>query len=455
MTNAAQAGVNQPGTQTSAKPAEMEDHASPPVDDDAGGPPPADNNEPAAPAKKPGEEDDGEARHEARKPPSDSMRDKIAARFEKTRGIEKPEGDDAADEGSENSAAPGEQPKPSETKTAAGETQDDDADQPERLTLKVFGKDHSKTIDEIAVLADMTPEEVRENPDRAVKFAQRELATTERLNEAKRIHREAASRLNAGDADTRGAPRAPDKERPAAGDDKNPDQPKQPAGDQTGKVNFKQLAEVLQIEDPEVAGQKLQEAFEQIANTAKEAARETVSEEDRNRLVVRDRGDSVSAMREFTNSHPEVAKNPHAYSVVAAGLIDEYRTDLVKALVAEGTDQDEAESIVSQASRDQITTAHQQRRIAGDPHVRRISKDMMESAYGRVAKSLGIKIDSKPSSESLTETRQARKEKLAPQPQRASVPKGTPEQAAKPPTKSQIVAEMAAARGQRGRSASR
>lgn len=448
-------GQDQPGARSAAKPGTDEvEFSTPPVDDDAGGtPPPADS----APADPPPRDNDDDTRHtEPQKPPSDRSRDDIADRFSKKRNdppVSTPaDGDDDDDSGNT-----GEPPPADKAGADIGKSAKDGEAQPaDTLELKVFGKTQSKSIDEIAVLADMEPEEVRKDPERAIRYAQRELATTERLNEAKRIHREAGARTSPGDQDTRSGARAPDPDRDETDDvhgDHNRREP--PADDRSKKVDFRQLVEALQLEDPEVAGEHLEKAFQQFAEDSRAAVTETVTHADLQKKADEDRRSSVEAMNEFAGEHPELGKNRYAHQLIGAGLIDEYREDLVKVMMSEGRDQDEAEQIANEASNDRVAEIHRELRVSGHPDVRKVDKGMFEKAYARATRETGIKPEPKPTSETLTDTRRARKEGLNPQPRRASTPKPGDEPTPRPASRSSIVAEMAAGRGQKGPSANR
>lgn len=448
-------GENQSGQKSSEKP--TDEPALPPIaDDEVHAPADATDEAPPAP------QDDDERqqqRPEPRKPPSDELRDKISARFSQGRTHKPGSQDDNADE---------EAPAPGASQDSDSEPPADDGAKPpikgegdqqqaERLTLKVFGKDHVKTVDEIAVLADMTLEEVRQNPERAVRFAQREMATAARLEEAKRIHREVTARQVSGDQDARPDRRAPDPERTEDGTGDRSGQQDRPSPTK-GKVDFKKLAETLQIDDPEVAAAQLAEAFEQVAQTAsasaKEAAAETVEQREVRRKATADFEQAGQSVKAFIDEHPDLAKNQYAGKIIAAGLHDEYREDLVRAMIAEGDDPDEAEQVVRQAPDAMVAEAHRKRRVSGDPNVRRIDKGMIEKAYERVSSVLGVKSNSS-NNQDLSQQRIARKENLTPQPRRASVPPATNQPAPKPQTRSQAVAELAAARGQKGPSSPR
>lgn len=438
---------NQPGPKSAERPAVIDEPISPPVNDDDPSNIQPEGDPPADPAR--GEEDDDETkrrRQEPQKPPSDQARDQIAARFAQSKTHDAGEGEDGDEQ-------------PGADDDSGGQQQQDGGEQSQqqptdRLTLKVFGKDVEKSIDEIAVLADMTPDEVRENPERAARFAQKELASTARLEESRRILRETTNSRAPTDEQHGADRRAPNQGRSEAEPGAGSDQQEQPSPTK-GKVDFKALVETLQIEDPEKAAEALEAAFSTIAESAKTAASASVSESDFKKKVDADRADSTAAVKQFKEANPDLAKNRYAGTMIASGLADEYREDLVKALVAEGDDQDEAERLVKSAPDHVVAEAHAKRRVAGDPNVRRIDTGMIEKAFGRVSKALGVKISKSSSQQELASQRQERKANLTPQPRRASVPPATNQPAPKVQSRSSAVAELAASRGQKNPSSPR
>lgn len=399
--------------------------ASDRADDDAPAPPAAD----APPAPPP-------------KPPSDAMRDKIASRFSKNRNdlvdgqIETPPADDAGDEG--KSDGEGEKPP------AAAAAQGDAPPAADKFELKVNGKTVTKSIAEIAVLADMTEEEVRAKPELAQKFARKELATSANLDEAKRIRREAhsATRTDEGDAPPAARPAPSQERKPAVQDDGQSETNGDPS-----HVDFKKLAETLQVDDPETAAQALEDAFNRIGE---KVTKNTISKTEHDNRINTDRNSISTALTDFVGEHPEVA-NKYVASAMATSLIDEYRVDLTAAMIAEGraADEEEAAEILAQVTPDQIAEAHQHRRMNGDRNVRRISRDFIASAYDRVQKDLGLTKTEPKTGQNLTEQRRERKVNLAPQPPRASTPPASPQAPQAPTSRRSVVSDIRAMRGQK------
>lgn len=386
--------------------------------------------------------DDGDGRDDTPQgPPADAKRDAIFDRFAK-RAKAEADGEDGEDDGSAAEGGSNQRAEPGEG--------DDDGDEggpqggaPAPMTLVVNGKTLTKTMEEVARLADLSVEEVQEDPTRAIRYAQRELATTERLEDARRVSRDAT-------------PASPGKGRTAATapnqGDGNADGQDADEGDgedrDTTDLDYAALAEAIQIDDPKVAGKKLREAIELAAE--KKAAG-VVTQTQTDQLVRADRNDIKKAMDDFAEAHPELKANKYVSSAVREALFDEYREDLVEAMVAEGVEQSKAREYVNHPGipLSEIANAHQQRRLRGDPHVRKINLGFIEAAYGRVAEAIGSK-QNDGTNKGLAETRRERKANLSPQPRRASVPPTTrTQQADKPLTRSSVVAEMKQSRGQR------
>lgn len=436
-------GADQTGQNSAAKPAD--EPALPPISEDEGHAAPDDTGQGDQPPPK---SDDEPRRTEAQKPPSDQMRDQIAARFDRTKTHEPGGADDDAGE-SDEPLAPAEGAQGTEP-PAKGEKPDGDQPAADKITLKVFGKDHQKSIDEVAVLADMTPDEVRQFPAQAAKIAQKQMAADHRLEETRRIQREASSRLTSGEQDGRPAPRAPDKERPEAGTDVSDQQ----RGTTDTPVTAKQLIDDIQIGSPEDAAAKLEEF---VNRTVKSVTDQALSEKQRNDAVIADHNNTRSAMKEFVDAHPDLKGKRYVPQAIAAGMVDEYREDLREAMIFDGVPADEASDILDQVSPAEIINAHQKRRIVDrHPKVRQIDRSFIEAAYTRVSGELGAGSQQQQNNQQdLQAQRQQRKENLTPQPRRASVPPAATQPAAKPQTRSAAVAELAVGRGQKGPSSPR
>jgi len=412
----------------------------------------ADSDPPAADAKPP--QDDDTNKSEPKGPPADDVRSKIFSRFDQRREAQAkgetvpldgeptppPEGDGKIDETTPKAPA---KPGPSDS----GDT----GDKPQTLTLKVNGKEITKSIQEIAVLSDLTPEEVLEKPERAIRYAQIEVAKTQNLDEARRIRRETPSRQI--DDAARPARPDPNQDRKPPGTEDASDQ-LDPDRKTTGDVDFTKLVEDIQIADPKEAGQKLKDAFETIAKTQ---ANKAVVDTEASRIARDHSNGIVKSMNEFIDAHPDIKESQERIDAVTSAMTPalyvEYREDLIGALQAEdGISRDEAAALVASVGRDDIAKAHKARRMRGDPNVRQIDKAFFETAYERMTKNLGIKADptkQQTPQQDITQTRDARKRALPHQPQRASQPPATPPAPAKPITRSSVVQDMRRGRGQK------
>lgn len=432
---------------------------TPPVNDDEGSPPPAD-------VKVAGTEDksDPPAKAEAPAPvkpanPFDAKRARISERFGAMRAKENGGGDTdlvnpdkiygnvtagpAVDPPDEGDPPPGDKTETTPKTPASPGSSDSKpaADKPEQMTLVVRGKTVTRTLAEVASLSELSLDEVKADPQRAIRYAQKQMAGDLYLEETRQARRDTPSRTGPDNAGTRPASPAPEQERPATGDDA-PDQPQDRR--RTSDEDLAKLIEDIQIGDPKEIAPKLKAI---LAEAGRESASEVVQQNEGDRLLNNDRTNNVTAIKEFIADHPEVEGKPIISSAMAEALYAEYREDLTKALVAEGMDQDEAADLVAKAEPDHVKNAHQRRRLGGDPNVRKIDKAMMESAYERVKSQFGVTgVAPTPKQPQDLSARQQRKENLPQQPRRASVPPATPNAPPAPQSRRSIVAEMAQSR---------
>lgn len=382
-------------------------------------------------------------------PPSDDVRNRIFKRFSKIRRGEADEGetDDSGDEAKADNDSAG--------KAADAGADDGKGDEApaSAFKLEVDGKTVEKSIDEVAVLADLSADEVRENPQRAIRYAQRELATQERLDRSKKILREQRSRASSEDADDdparNPAPNQGGKDGSKGGASDTPNDDRNTSGD----VDFAQLVEDIQIGDPKDIAPKLQKALTTLAQST---ARTELTAGARDQAVIADKNASAAAMRDFAKEHPEVESKRYMASAIAAGLIDEYRTDLRQAMIADGYTADEADEALAVSTPQIIASSHQKRRLRGDPNVRPIDKAFIESAYQRVSKDFGVNSGNPQNKrQDFQETRQNRKEDLRTQPKRSSMPPAMRGQQSLPPdpvsARKRAVTDMQKSRGQRTR----
>ena len=93
-------------------------------------------------------------------------------------------------------AAKAYEPPPGDTPPAQQDNQPAPERGPKSFKLAVFDEEREVSIDEVAQLADMTVEEVQANSQRAIRYAQKELAATRKPRTPRRssrvLHRIAA-----------------------------------------------------------------------------------------------------------------------------------------------------------------------------------------------------------------------------------------------------------------------
>lgn len=404
---------------------------------------------------------------EPEKPQSDQARDRIFAKFGRKRareaGEDAPEPDDeTADEtrteqrqqrqGQDDQADQGDGAA-DQQRAAADETADDAGADDGTIELAVDGKKLKKSIEEISVLADMSIDEVKANPARAAKYARREIASLNRLEKSKQILRDTTSRDSRNRSQDAGDDPARTEAQSQGGNAGSQDDASDRGADHrnpTGTVDFKKLAEDIQIESPEKVAAALENAFKLVAQST---SREVFNQSQQQDAVSADRATSGKAMKSFIDAHPELKGKQYIAPAIAAGLIDEYRDDLREALIAEGDiDEDEIDAMLTKATTQDIAVAHRARRLARDPNVRAIDKTFIERAYKRVQTEMGG--SQQQQRQDFQQTRQSRKENLRTQPRRSSVPpanQAQQQQGDSTSLRKQAVARMQKDRGQKQR----
>lgn len=432
---------------------------TPPVNDDDGGAPPVvtDNEPVKVSGVEPAKEDKPT---EPKLTPFDQKRAEIGQRFSKVRQAEgtdsdldfskdenvygklagKP-GEEKPDDGAEGDKKPAGDGE----KTPAEVKEPGDA-KPEQIALVVNGKTVMKSIAEVASLSDMSVEEIKADPKRATRYAQKELATQINLEESRKLRRETPSR-SPDEPGTRPASPAPNQERQEAGKDAS-DQPS--PSSKTSNDDMAKLIEDIQIGDPKEVAPRLTALLAKVAETT---ATGVVQQSQGDQAQRAELNSNVQAVKGFLDEHPELEGKPIVASAIKAGLDEEYRTDLRTALINEGETEEDADSLLSKATSDQIRNAHLQRRLNRNPHVRQIDKALMEKVYERVRADFGAPAIVPKPAQALD--RGQRKEALPQQPRRASVPPATPAAAAQPISRKAAVAEMATRTGRKPSSLAR
>lgn len=394
--------------------------------------------------------DNGEQQRQAppepKGPPSDDVRNRIFAKMRNRNAEQDDDGAAGGDEG--DGAAGGADDGATGGDKPAGETGADP--DPNLLSLEVDGKKVSKSLEEIAVLTDLSVDEIKAKPQFATRLAQRELASQDRLERSKKLYREARSRETDDEVDP---PRRPAQNQGENDGSKDDATDQQPGSRKTNGLEeaAQKLVEDIQIGDPKEAAGKLVAFLDQVVSTNVSSH---TSETRQSEAIAADRDQTQKAVLEFRDAHPELKDKKYAGPAIAAGLLDEYRDDLRKAMLAEGVDPDQVEEDLRAANNEQIARAHQARRVTRDPNVRAIDRNFVEAAYKRVNSEFGSSAGK--TEQGLREERSARKDAMRTQPKtRSSVPpahRGQQQQPADPVSvRKAAVRQMQGSRGQKSR----
>jgi hypothetical protein len=181
--------------------------------------------------------------------------------------------------------------------------------------MRVDRQEIERDISEVAELAGMTVEEVEENPDRAVRFAQKEIATQRRFDQANTLLRNARDSQRAPGGDPH-----PDRERATEAD---PDRDSSPPNQEDD--GFKEIIQDIQFgHDPEEAAGRLRDAIDR--RTSKNSRR--VSLEVR---VQNDFDRTMEAYEDVKSKNAELFADPVAEAAMERILHDGYRDDLIAA----------------------------------------------------------------------------------------------------------------------------
>ncbi len=316
---------------------------------------------------------------------------------------------------------------------------------PRVFKLKVDREELERDITEVARLADMTVEEVEADPERARKYAGRELASRHRLDQANEILRNANPRPQ----ESRGAPGSPpNPEERRTADDTEP--VPEPSAAQPGK--FRRLIEDIQFgRDPDAVAAQLQEAVNEAASNVATSAAQRVSVEERFR---QDHAHTIRAYETMKAAEPALFADPNAEAVMSRMMFDGYRQDLR----ASGMPDDQIPT-----NNAQLVDLHRLSRIQGKSGIRSaaqllgdVKQGYVEWRGGTPAKPAAAPADpAAPASPAprpvprVVVNRDERRQAIPTQPQRASAPPPPPAQSPQPQTREQKLAKMRAARGQK------
>jgi hypothetical protein len=183
-------------------------------------------------------------------------------------------------------------------------------DKPKRFKLRVDGEEFEREIADVADLADMTVEEVEANPERAQRYAQKELAASRRLDKAKDILR--------GAQESKDSRRAPDQGQDGADD---PDMSREQV-DPDQDESLPKIIEDIQLgADPEEAAKRLETA---ITRSAAKVGRQVSLQE----KAKDDFAHTIATYKKIKADNAELFADPYAEAVMERILHDGYREDL-------------------------------------------------------------------------------------------------------------------------------
>jgi hypothetical protein len=327
--------------------------------------------------------------------------------------------------------APAPAPAPEAPESTAAAPSTEPAADPEpkakRLTLRVDREELDYDLGEVARLADMTIEEVEQNPDRAIRYAQKEIAATRRLDKANSILRGAQERP---DTDlSRRAPGSPAHPQDETRATDTPEPEPAPPGD-----TLEKLVEEIQFgADPKEVAGKLRTA---VTEAAKEVSARTSIEQ-------RMHDDFVQTMQtyeSFQTANKELVADPNAHAVMRRMLFDAYGEDLR----AIGVPEDRIP-----ADEGARADWHRFYRVKGY-RVRGAEKLLtdVKDDYVRWRTPAADPPPAPRPATTVTVDRAARRQAIPSQPTRATPPQQAPTPPPQRKTRAQILQEMRKARGQ-------
>jgi hypothetical protein len=291
---------------------------------------------------------------------------------------------------------------------------------PKTFKLRVDGQEYERSIADVAALADMTVEEVEANPDRATRYAQKEIASDRRLDAAKEIYRGAKDKAATPHQD---------------GDPNDPNQPSEPrTPDQENPI--KKLIEDIQFgADPEAVADQ----FDRIITQRAAQVGRHASLEDRTRA---DFEHTMSVFNDVKSKNEALFADPYAEAAMQRILYDGYREDLRAAGFAE--DQIPADNA-------KLIDSHRIARVTGR-QVRSAEKLIGDVKDKYVAWRDGTP-EPKPSPAPLqgqprvVVDREARRQAIPSQPSPANAPPRVPAAPQAKKTREQVLNEMRKSRG--------
>lgn len=302
-------------------------------------------------------------------------------------------------------------------------------------TLKVRGNDIPvASRAELLKLAEVEADEADDYSDaQLIKFAQKQVAASQLLEEAKLQNKSARMSARADDQHTT--------DDPADETDPNEGQQPDPAEHQGKKADWQREAiEKIQFGDPEEAAEAFAKALERGVNEVFTKREITGRVQTVESMIER-------ATYDFEDANKDLIEDPDLADLVYnRALVAEFKKDLV----AGGVAPERADAVlgnnVAQAMQAYIAVAADGRVKIRQPHLMlQSAADAVRTKINRPAPNRERETPTPPAHDRL-----AAKRNLAPQPSRASVPQQTAAQRSgqTPEARSSVVAKMRQARGQ-------
>lgn len=367
-------------------------------------------------------------KQETREEPEDP-RAAIARRYRENRDRANGVGDDDGAD-SEPAAEAAAQPKADEPKKpepAAREQPDD-----EEITLKVDGRDVVKKKHEVIALAQQT------------------VAGDNRLEEAKRLLRDAQALR--GSAKPEHPPGEADEQVTQQHDQtQRQDSREHPPKRNLDPAKLKGIVERIQVGDADEGMQALQELVEMTSARGDELNPEKIGTIVQQHLTeTQTKAEISTALANFVKEYPDLAKD----EVLADAGRTVLRQELIKDLTSVGADAADIEKI----KHDPQALAAAQRQLRASGHKVRSYSEILGAVGKTMTEKFGIKPAStsqqpapasKPSPQREQTASQERidRKRLAPQQPRTAGVRGQVQSAPKPKTRQEVVAEMRKTRG--------
>jgi hypothetical protein len=301
------------------------------------------------------------------------------------------------------------------------------SDKPKRFKLRVDGEEFERDIADVADLADMTVEEVEANPERAQRYAQKELAASRRLDKAKDILR--------GAQESKDSRRAPDQGQDGADD---PDQSREQL-DPDQDESLPKIIEDIQLgADPEEAAKRLETA---ITRSAAKVGRQVSLQE----KAKDDFAHTIATYKKIKADNAELFADPYAEAVMERILHDGYREDLRGLGVSDDDIPSDPRKLVD---------AHRLARITGQ-NVRSAEKLLgdVKDKYvqyrgGNAASASNPSPAPRDGAPRVVVDRTARRQAIPGQPAPANTPPRVPSAQPQKKTRAEVIQGMKRARGQ-------